>query len=223
MSENENKKTATERLELLENTQNNIIQAIQPVTNMAQDLMSLREAVKLLNNKLDAVVKSINTGTQLTDENLSQFMTENNARDLQDKVTKMVNDGLLAATDTVGKDSFVVISESNSDGKVVNPRMQFLVSALQNDEIRGKLEGAKTGTSFTVGDKGGQINVLEAYNIVIPQATAPEAPAETVTETAAESAPAEATAAPTAEAPETATAAPATETTAEAPAATATA
>ena len=93
MSE-ENKKTATERLEILENTVNSIIQAIQPLANMAQDLMALREALKLLNNKLDAVVKSINAGTALTDENLGQLMTENNAKELQDKVTKMVTDGL---------------------------------------------------------------------------------------------------------------------------------
>ena len=65
----ENKKTATERLEILENTVNSIIQVIQPLANMAQDLMGLTEAVKLLNNKLDAVVKCINAGTQLTDEN----------------------------------------------------------------------------------------------------------------------------------------------------------
>lgn len=174
MSE-ENKKTATERLEVLENTVNSIIQAIQPLANMAQDLMALREAVKLLNNKLDAVVKSINAGTALTDENLGQLMTENNAKELQDKVTKMVTDGLLAATDTVSKDSFVVISEADETGKIVNPRMQFLLSALQNEEIKAKLEGATVGANIPVGDKGASLNVLEAYNIVVPQAQATEA------------------------------------------------
>lgn len=200
MSE-ENKKTATERLEILENTVNSIIQAIQPLANMAQDLMGLREAVKLLNNKLDAVVKSINAGTALTDENLSQLMTENNANELQEKVTKMVGDGLLAATDTIGKESFVVINEQDSDGKIVNPRMQFLLSALQNEEIRGKLEGAKVGTNIPVGDKGGSLNVLEAYNIVVPQQAEATAEAAPATESAAADASA---AAPTAEATATA-------------------
>ncbi len=200
----ENKKTATERLEILENTVNSIIQAVQPLANMAQDLMGLREAVKLLNNKLDVTIKCINSGTQLTDENLSQGMTENNAKDLQDKVTKMVSDGLLAATDTIGKDSFVVINEQDDSGKIVNPRMQFLLSALQNEEIRGKLEGATVGSNIPVGDKGGSLNVLEAYNIVVPQAPAAET-AETQATTDA---------ATTTEAPATtdATAAPAAET-----------
>jgi hypothetical protein len=205
----ENKKTATERLEILENTVNNIIQAVQPLANMAQDLMALREAVKLLNNKLDAVVKCTNAGTPLTDENLGQVMTDNNAKDLQDKVTKMVSDGLLAATDTIGADSFVVINEQDTDGKVVNPRMQFLLSALQNEEIRGKLDGAKVGANIPVGDKGGSLNVLEAYNIVAPQApAAPEATAADAqaSDPATEAASAPATDAAAAATTETATA-----------------
>jgi hypothetical protein len=204
MSE-ENKKTATERLEVLENTVNSIIQAIQPLANMAQDLMALREAVKLLNNKLDAVVKSINAGTALTDENLGQLMTENNAKELQDKVTKMVTDGLLAATDTISKDSFVVISETDETGKVVNPRMQFLLSALQNEEIKAKLEGAMVGANIPVGDKGASLNVLEAYNIVVPQAQAPEADQASASDAAASDSATETAAAPSATA-ETATA-----------------
>lgn len=198
MSE-ENKKTATERLELLENTANSIIQAIQPLANMAQDLMALREAVKLLNNKLDATIGALNAKEDLTDENIGARMTANNAKELQDKVAKMVGDGLLSATDTVGKESFVVINEQDSSGKIVNPRMQFLLSALNNEEIRGKLEGAKTGTNIPVGDKGGSLNVLEAYNIVAPQAAAPEASSEAAP--AADAAPADASASADASAP----------------------
>ena len=190
MSE-ENKKTATERLEVLENTAQSIIQAIQPLANMAQDLMGLREAVKLLNNKLDAVVKCVTAGTALTDENIGAVMTDNNAQELQGKVTKMVADGLLAATDTIGKESFVVINEADATGKIVNPRMQFLLSALTNDEVRGKLEGALVGANIAVGDKGGSLNVLEAYNIVPQQAAAAPAAAADTAAPAAEAAAAE--------------------------------
>jgi hypothetical protein len=171
----ENKKTATERLEILENTVQNIIQAVQPVANIAQDLMGLREAVKLLNNKLDSTIKALNTGIPLTEENIKQFMVDNNVKELQEKVSKMVNDGLLVSTNTVGKDSFVVISEIDASGKVVNPRAQFLLSALQNEEIRSKLEGSTVGATLSVGDKGGALNVLEAYNISTPQAPMDEA------------------------------------------------
>jgi hypothetical protein len=180
MSDTENKKNATERLEDLERTIMQIIQAIQPLEMVARDVQGLKEALKLINNKLDSVTKCINEGIQLTDENIGTKMTENNAKELETKVTNMVTQGVLAATDTAGPESFVVISESDENGKVVNPRMQFLVSALQHDEVRGKLNGAKVGANIPVGDKGGSITVLEAYNVVTPQApeaTAPEAPA----------------------------------------------
>lgn len=172
----ENTKTATERLSDLENTQGQIIQAIQPLEPMARELAGIKEALMLLNNKLDATIKSINaSGTQVTDEQVSKFMVENNVRDLQGKVTQMVNNGLLAASDTVSKDSFVVINEADASGQIVNPRMQFLVSALQHEEVRSKLEGAKVGSNVSVGTEGASINVLEAYDVVTPQAPAAEA------------------------------------------------
>ncbi len=188
----ENKKTATERLELLENTVQNIIQAIQPLANMSQDFMNLREATKLLNNKLNATIECTNTGLALTDENIGQIMTKNNAKELEDKVTKMVSEGMLVASNTVTKDSFVVVNEADETGKIVNPRMQFLLSALTNEEIRSKLEGSTVGANIPVGDKGASLNLLEAYNIVVPQAPQAEAPA---TDASASTASAPATAA----------------------------
>jgi hypothetical protein len=181
MSE-ENKKNATERLEDLENTMSQVMQAIQPVELMARDLMAMKEALKLLNNKLDAAVKAVNQGGPITDETLSNFMTENNAKDLADKVAQMVSNGILVASDTVSKESFVVINEADASGKVVNPRMQFLLSQLNHEEVRTKLEGAKVGSNISVGDQGASINVLESYNVAsAPQpassAAAPEAPA----------------------------------------------
>jgi hypothetical protein len=207
MSDTENKKSATERLTDLENAMTQVVQAMQPVELMARDLMGVKEALKLLNNKLDATIKSVNQGGPITEESLSKFMIENNVKELTDKVSKMVADGVLAASDTVGKESFVVINEADATGNVVNPRMQFLLSALQHEEVRSKLEGSKVGDSIKVGDQGASINVLETYNIVTPQAAT--APAES----AAPAAPADATdaqaptsAAPTATADTSATA-----------------
>jgi hypothetical protein len=213
MSETENKKNASERLEDLERTIGQIIQAIQPLELVARDVQGLKEVLKLINNKLDSAVKCINSGTQLTDENISKQMTENNARELQDRVTAMVTQGVLAATDTATNDSFVVINEQNEAGEIVNPRMQALVSQFQHEEVRTKLDGAKVGSNIPVGDKGASINVLEAYNVVTPQA-AEAAPAEATPA-------AEATAATDAAAP--AAAETATEASTEAPAATASA
>jgi hypothetical protein len=176
MSE-ENKKTASERLENLEATMAQVGQALSSLDPLIRDLGGLKDALKLLNNKVDAIVKALNAGQALTDDTLNKFMTANNEKELADKVATMINSGLLTASDTVTNDSFVVINEADPAGTVVNPRMQFLVSALQMEEVRNKLNGAKVGDNIAVGDKGGSINVLEAYTIVIPKA-AEAAPSE---------------------------------------------
>jgi len=180
MSENETKKSATERLEDLENMMAQVGQALSSLEPMTRDLLQIKDALKLLNNKLNAVARAASEGKLPTDEVVSGFMTESNAQELKGKVDQMVSNGLLAATDTVAKDSFVVINESDASGTIVNPRMQFLLSALQHPEVKGKLEGAKIGDNIKVGDQGASINVLEAYNVVPPKApesSVTEAPA----------------------------------------------
>lgn len=179
MSETETKKSATERLEDLEKVLGQIIQHIQPLESIAKDLMGLKEAMKLLNNKLEAVVKSANEGGQITDERLSAHMIEANVKELAGKVDQMVASGLLAATNTVGKESFVVINEVDPSGKIVNPRMQFLLSALQHEEVRSKLDGAKVGDKIAIGDQGAVINLLEAYTVNNQNAASPVAEVST--------------------------------------------
>ena len=177
---------------------------------MANDLTGFREALKLLNNKLDALVKTLNQKeTQVSEEDLNKFMVQNNVDELTRKISDMVKSGLLAASDTVTNGSFVVINEQGKDGTILNPRMQFVVSALQHEEVRSKLEGSKVGANIPVGDQGGSINVLESYDVV-----APAAPEATATPAVTETTPATSTdsAAPAAEAPatlESASAAPA--------------
>jgi hypothetical protein len=91
----------------------------------------------------------------------------------------MVASGLLAATNTVGKESFVVINEVDPSGKIVNPRMQFLLSALQHEEVRSKLDGAKVGDKIAIGDQGAVINLLEAYTVNNQNAASPVAEVST--------------------------------------------
>ena len=217
MSE-ETKKTATERLEDLEGSMAQVGQALSSLDPVIRDVAGIKEALKLLNNKLEAVIKAINAGSPLTEETLNTLMTAANEKELADKVTAMVASGLLTASDTVTNDSFVVINEADAAGKIVNPRMQFLVSALQMEEVRTKLGGAKVGDNIPVGDKGASINVLESYTIVIPKA--PEAAAPETSSDATASASAEtATSTPDAATP-AADSAPAATSTDAAPAAT---
>lgn len=192
MSE-ENKKNASERLEDLETSMGQVGQALSSLEGLISDVMGLKEALKLLNNKLDAVVQASNAGEPLSEDNLNKYMAQNKAKELADKVAQLVSSGIFAATDTVKADSFVVINEANKDGEIVNLRAQFQLSALNHEEIRNKLNGAKVGANIPVGDQGNSFNVLEVYDMV-PVKTSETAPVEAPAAT--EVTPAEATPAP---------------------------
>jgi len=178
----ENKKTASERLEDLEGAVaqlsgnlGQVVQGLQSIEPMAKDLLGIKEALKLLNNKLNSVLQAYNAAEPLTDEFINKHMTENNANELAALVNQSVARGLFTKVDTVNNDTFIVLNEVDPSGKVVNPRIQFMVGALQHEETRIKLNGAKVGDNIPVGTEGGSINILEAYIVSVPKAPESEA------------------------------------------------
>ncbi len=191
MSE-ENKKNAVERLEALEEMQNNIIQSLQNLDLLVRDVNMLRDSAKLLNNKIEAVVSVANSKSALsadpiTAAQIGNAMAANNVAELTSKVSEMVANGLLAATDSVTAETFVVVSETDANGKIIEQRAQFLVGSLRDENIKNKLIGLKVGESVQAADNA-SIKILEAYSIVIPKA--PEAPAATESSAPASDAPA---------------------------------
>jgi hypothetical protein len=184
MSNNQqaDKRTASQRLDDMER---GLMALYQTADNMARDLMTIKEAIKLLGNKLDSVVKASQRGEALNDETIAKIMVENNIEELKEKVTNLVNQGVLQATEEVTANSFVVGRELAEDGTVANPRMQFVVSAL-NPEVRDKFPGAKVGQTLELQEGKWKFEVLEVYAIVTPkapEAAAPEAAATPESET----------------------------------------
>lgn len=154
-------RTASQRIDDLER---GLMALYQTADNMARDLMTIKEAIKLLGNKLDSVVKA----SGISDDTISKLMIENNVSELKDKVDELVRNGVLVATDEVKANSFVVGRELGEDGAVQNPRMQFVVSALQPN-VGGKFPGAKVGQVLDLEEGKWKFEVLEAYDIASPE------------------------------------------------------
>lgn len=176
-NQQQDKRTASQRIDDMER---GLMALYQTADNMARDMGVIKEAIKLLGNKLDAVVKASNRGEALNDEVIAKIMVENNVEELKGKVTDLVNQGVLVAAEEVGPNSFVVGREIDENGTVVNPRMQFVVSALQG-EIKDKFPGSKAGQILDLQEGKFKFEVQEVYNLQTPQAAAPEqseAPAE---------------------------------------------
>lgn len=181
-NQQQDKRTASQRIDDMER---GLMALYQTADNMARDLMTIKEAIKLLGNKMDSVVKQARTcpnlGEALSDENIAKAMVDNNVEELKGKVTKLVEDGILVAAEECGPNSFVVGRELGEDGLIANPRMQFVVSAL-NAEVKDKFPGAKAGQTLELQEGKWKFEVQEIYNIQTPAAPeaapAQEAPAE---------------------------------------------
>jgi len=174
-------RSATERLEDLENATMGIFQTMD---RMATDLMTIKDAIKLLGNKVDSIVKSAERGLALNDDNIAALMTENNVLELENKVKGLVEQGVLTLETTVSDNSFVVGREIDTDGKIVNPRLQFTLAAL-NPEVKAKISGSTVGQVLDLEEGKLKFEVLESYSIsqspaveAAPEAPAPEAAAE---------------------------------------------
>lgn len=180
-NQQQDKRTASQRIDDMER---GLMALYQTADQMARDLMTVKEAIKLLGNKLDSIVKASSRGEALNDEVIAKIMVENNVEELREKVTNLVNQGVLVAAEEVGPNSFVVGREIDENGKVANPRMQFVVSALQA-EVRDRFPGAKAGQTLDLQEGKWKFEVQEVYNIQTP--AAPEAAPATLAEAPAQS------------------------------------
>jgi hypothetical protein len=83
---------------------------------------------------------------------------------LKEKVDEMLERKMIKTTEEVGVDSFVVGRELSKEGKVENPRIQFLVNRLSED-FQKKLLGKKAGDLISEESKL-DLEILQIYNFV---------------------------------------------------------
>jgi hypothetical protein len=179
MEQQQPKRTAVQRIEDLER---GVMGMFQNGDNMGRDLMTIKEAIKLLGNKIDAIVKATQRGEDLNDDIIGKIMVENNVAELKARVDQLVAAGtLVATTEPVDEKTFVVGQEVDDTGKVLNPRLQFVLGALQ-EELRNKIKGSKVGDSVVFQEGKLKFELQEAYSVAPPKP--PEAPAEAVMDAA---------------------------------------
>ncbi len=206
MSENTDKRTATQKIDDLEkvvtllyqslNQHKSVLEALQP---LAKEVSVLKEVAKLLDRKTDAIVKVAKSETGIDVAAVKSQVEQWNIEDMKGQVAGHLTNGYLAPTDAVADDSYVVCEELAPDtGTVVNPRIQFRLDS-QADETKNLLRGKKVGDTAKFGETKYDLKILEIYTLTTPKA--PEATEQTTssdnstgtTETTTES--------PTAEAP----------------------
>jgi hypothetical protein len=133
--------------------------------NIARENEILKDALQLLHEKLDAVITLQNRGLPLIDSNINEAVVEMKENSLKERVNEMLSQGAIKLVDVVGEDSLIVSRELSKEGKVENPRLQFLVGRLI-DELKSKFVGKKVGDLIQGEDNKLDIEIMEVYDLV---------------------------------------------------------
>jgi hypothetical protein len=197
MSNNTDNRTATQRIEDLEKVVTMLYQAtaqldgaVKALGGLQGDMVLVKDALKLLNKKTEATIQVAKAETGISVESVTALVTEMNVTDLKAQVAGYLANGHLAPADEVADNSYVVAEETNADGTLANPRIQFRVDTLDKDTAAA-LKGKKVGdTASFGGDKFGA-KILEIYTLTEPKAADSAEPAAE-TPAATETAPADA-------------------------------
>jgi regulator of replication initiation timing len=170
-NQTKDKRTVNEKITDLEAA---MINAYQMMNNMAQDLAATKEAGNLLGMKTEAIISLLSSGSTVSSESVVASVQAQRAERMAEDVSNLVAQGVLTATDTVAERSFIVARDLDKDGsgKVINPRLQFVVSNL-DEETKAKLVGKKIGDRL-IEDGKNQLEILEVYAIGQQEPTASE-------------------------------------------------
>lgn len=134
------------------------------VYNISRENEILRNAIQLIHEKLNAVINLQNSNQSLSDENINNEIVKMKENSLKQKVDEMLEKGNIELAETVGEDSFIVSRELDKNGKVENPRLQFLVAAL-NEDLKAKFLGKKAGDLVVASEDKLDIEIMEIYNL----------------------------------------------------------
>lgn len=215
MSDNKDTRTATQKIEDLERvvtmlytTVGALDKATKSLMGTQSDMALVRDALRLLNKKTEAIVQSATPESGITAESVSALVIKMNVEDLKAQVEEYLKRGNLVPADEVGPTSYLVCEESNADGTIANPRIQFRLDS-QDEATQAALTGKKAGDSASFGEGKFSATILEVYTLVdnpaptpapeaaptaTPEATPePQAAAQTTTDNASAPPQAEAT------------------------------
>ena len=160
---------ATEKLALLEQkylaTARRVGEMELILYNISRENDILKNALQLVHEKLDAVINLANEGKALSQENINEKVVLLKEQELKNKVDQMLEQGAIEAVEEVGENSLVVSREVDDDGKVVNPRLQFITGRLNEESLKHFL-GKKSGDLVKMEEGKLGIEIAEIYNFV---------------------------------------------------------
>lgn len=167
------KMNATQKLEALESK----VLELEAKLDRALELLlnrvnSLADTDVALAKRINAIVKAGDEGG-VSSESVKNAVVNQAAQELKARVDMLIENGLLIQDNqsSITEESFVVGREVSSEGDEINPRIQFAVKSL-GEQDQASVLGKKVGER--VGDEKSQtfMEITEVYTIKQPKVEA---------------------------------------------------
>jgi hypothetical protein len=166
------KLNGTQRIEILERQVIKLGQLIdQQVVILAKEIDTLREVIVKLNQRINATIQA-GEGGSLSNDVVDNIMIKNDIKKMETDVEYLVKSGVLKKDNETPatENTFVVGRNVDKEGNIVNPRLQFAISTLENEEIKKMFIGAIVGNVIKAQVEGdSDIEITELYSITQPE------------------------------------------------------
>lgn len=166
MSNNDKKLNAAQRLESLEKA---MVLIDKTIHELYKSVEGLRLAGKTLSNKVDSIISASAQGQQINDDVVNKIMIENNVQELKERIERLKSSNQLVEGSEINDLSLMVLREIDPDtNEVANPRVQIAFQLLA-EQTKDLLRGKKAGDIIAMGENKLNLEVLEVYEIVVPE------------------------------------------------------
>lgn len=136
---------------------------------LADEIDRLRQLIVSLNKRVNASIQAAEEGG-VTGDSVNKIIMNENMKELQSKVTFLVEQGVLERSDDmeITDRAFVVGREVDSEGNVVNPRVQFSVGSIDKT-VQDRLLTRKAGDVISYNETEPSLEITEVYQILDPK------------------------------------------------------
>lgn len=159
------KLTAVERLGQLEGAVGIMDQAIG---NLAQNVETIADQNQKNKDNIEALVWILSQGMAVSETTITQAKTALGIAKLDSKIKSFLDQKLITPGEALGENSIVVGRELDAKtGEVVNPRLQFMVSSLTENN-KPKFLGKKPGDTVLPEESSDLVFEIEqVYDLIL--------------------------------------------------------
>jgi len=156
------KMNASQKIEALENA---FMAQNQQIEILAEEIDRLRSVVTSLTKRINASIQAAEQGGVST-QSVNQIILNENIKELEGKVQFLVDNGVMELNNdiAVSTDTFVVGRHIDSEGNVVNPRIQFAVKSIDPD-LQSRLMNKKAGDVVSYDENEPSLEIVEIYQL----------------------------------------------------------